>query len=457
MRDFTLIEVSYEAANKVGGIYTVLVSKMAYAMDNSSDYYAIGPYQQGSKSSEFKEEKPPKELEEAFQEIQRKYGITCRYGRWLAGTKPKTILVDPAGFRKKTDEVKWKLWDEYKIDSWETDSWFNDPVIWSKSTGILLEELVRRGFFKSQPVAHFHEWLSGAGLLHLKSTGTKIPTVFTTHSTVLGRVIAETGKENLYDIINKGLSKGETAGDDKAYEYQAHAKHLLEKVTAKNADVFTTVSEIMGKECEYMLARKPDVILANGLDMSKFPPKDSVMKMHKVCSENMMNFLLGYFLPYYEIDPDSALVCFISGRYEFRNKGIDIFIDAMGMLNDTLRRTGEKRDVFAFIWVPDETIRKKPTVVEHLELFDDVEKLIADETEKIERDVLKAFIKGKTPKAKGVERTVIDTGDGFLLKPEAPFAPTELSDVVGMFKGKVSPKTDDEIMAALAADVCKSL
>ena len=55
----------------------------------------------------------------------------------------------------------------------------------------------------------------------------------------------------------------------------------------------------------------------------------------------------------------------------------------------------------------------------------------------------------------GLELMVIDTGDGLLLKPKAPFAPTILADVAGLFKGKVVAKTDTEIQAALLQDIRK--
>lgn len=55
----------------------------------------------------------------------------------------------------------------------------------------------------------------------------------------------------------------------------------------------------------------------------------------------------------------------------------------------------------------------------------------------------------------GLEFMVIDTGDGLLLKPKAPFAATELAEVFGMFRGKVPARTDEEIEAALLEDVRK--
>lgn len=46
---------------------------------------------------------------------------------------------------------------------------------------------------------------------------------------------------------------------------------------------------------------------------------------------------------------DNALIVGISGRYEFKNKGIDVFIEALGRLN---RKHGTSREVLAFVLVP---------------------------------------------------------------------------------------------------------
>ncbi len=397
MSDITLLETSYEVANKVGGIYTVLVSKMSYALETAKEYYAIGPYIEASAMKQFREEKAPKPLQQAFDDVAASHGIRCRYGTWMIEKRPKCILIDPGAQKANADAIKYELWEKHGIDSWGTDAWFNDPVVWSKCAGVLIEAMSRKGAFKHQPVAHFHEWLTGAGLLHAKSSGAGVRTVFTTHSTVLGRSVAETGKEDLYDMIKKGRSGKGTSPDKKAYDYKVQAKHLMEKACAKNCDVFTTVSQTMATECEYVLGRKPDIILPNGLDMDKFPSYENVLKMHSTYNEEMKDFILGYFLPYYEIEVEDAMVCFLSGRYEFRNKGIDIFIDALGRLNERLRKERSRKVVVAFIWVPAHTTGKKPTVVENLEVFENVEKVIEDEKERIERKIIKSFIRGETP------------------------------------------------------------
>lgn len=404
MKDVTLLEISYEVSNKVGGIYTVLVSKMSYALESMAAYYAIGPYYEAQAAKEFREEKEPEVLSPIFSRLANR-GVKCVYGKWKIEGSPRAILVAPDGLKNDTNAIKRALWDEYRVDSLNSDDWFNEPVVWAKAVGMLIDEMETSGVFKGEVIAHFHEWLSGAGLLHLKSSNPRVATVFTTHSTVLGRAIAETGREDLYDIVSKGADNP----DQKAYEYSAQAKHLIEKASAKNSDVFTTVSETTAKECEFVLGRKPDVVLANGLDMRKFPTPENVEKMRKACADHMRTFLLGYFLPSYEIEinAQNSLVCFISGRHEFRNKGIDIFIDALGMLNGRMKKEKSKKTVFAFIWIPTETRGKKPTVIEHLQVMDGAEKIIEIQARRIEEGVLRDFMRGKVTKDVKLDKNLL--------------------------------------------------
>ena len=397
--NITLLEVSYEVANMVGGIYTVLASKMSYALESVTDYIAIGPYYEKSARERFRAERPPSSIQKIFDDLESVHGIRCHYGRWLTEKNPKTILVDAGNMKGALDDVKFRLWEEYGIDSWGADDWFNEPVLWSKAVGILIEKMVSEKLFGGDVVAHFHEWLTGAGLLHLKSKKVGVPTVFTTHSTVLGRAIAEGGWEDLYDFVNKGLTEKKTATNEKAYEYGVQAKHLTEKAMAKNSDVFTTVSEIMARECEFVLGRKPDVILSNGLDMNKFPDLENVLKMHAIYTEKVKDFLTAYFIPYYDVDFDDSLICFISGRHEFRNKGIDLFIDSLGMLNQTLKKSRGNRNVIGLICVPEATSGRRPEVVEHLKLFENVEKILENETERVEKKFLRAIMRGEVPKS----------------------------------------------------------
>lgn len=397
-----VFEISYEVANKYGGIYTVIVSKIKRMQERVKHYYTIGPYYPEKATAEFQEETPTKPLSKIFEKLKKKYGIICRYGKWMLEEKPDCILIDPGDFRHRLNEIKFEHWDKFRIDSLGSDWWYDEPLPWSESVGILLKEMYTFGFFKNPTVIHFHEWLTGAGLLHLKSHHIPLPTVFTTHSTVLGRTIAETGKENLYEMIEQGLKKGKTIDTKKAYEYHVQAKHLMEKAAALNSDVFTTVSETVRKECKFILGRNPDVILPNGLDMKKFPTMEDLSDLHITYRNHIRRFVLSYFSPYYEFDVKNTLFYFISGRYEFRNKGIDLFIDALGLLNQRLKNLKTKKTIVVFIWVPFHVKERKYSVIENLALFNTLEEKVEKEAEKIEERIIESFARGQLPTEKRI-------------------------------------------------------
>ena len=406
----SVIEVSYEVANKVGGIYTVLASKAEHMVRNIKDYYAIGPYYEKKAAVEFEESRPPQRMKKCFDGLKKKHGIKCRFGRWLVDKKPRCILIEPGRLREKVNDIKAKMWEDFKVDSLHSDWWYDEPLPWSWATGIVIEGLRKERVFRGRVIAHFHEWLTGPGLLYLKSQNSPVRTVFTTHATVLGRTIAEVEREDLYDILRECESSGRPLDDKKAYEYNCQSKHLLEKATAHNTDVFTTVSETMSPECEYVLGRRPDVVLPNGLNMDRFPLMEDLSNLHIQYREWIRRFLMSYFSPYYEIDVKNTLLFFISGRFEFHNKGIDVFIDALGRLNKRLKESkSAKKTVVAFIWVPHETKERKRTVMENLALFERVESVVEKEGKEIEERIIDAFAKGEMPtKARVFDKKFLD-------------------------------------------------
>ena len=393
-RNYTVIEISYEVANKIGGIYTVLVSKIGEMERNIRDYYLMGPYYKDKSKAEFEEIEVPKNLAKIFSKIKRSYGIKCYYGRWLTEHKPFAILIDFDSIRPKLNSIKKEMWDNFRIDSLHSDSWFDEPLLWGKAAGIVLEQLIKEKIFKNKLILHFHEWISGAGLLHLKEKKMKVPTVFTTHSTVLGRTIAEVGGKDIYGMIEESLKNKESIPNNIAYDYQCQAKHLLEKTTAMNATFFTVVSETLYKESTAVLGRKPDFILPNGLNMSKFPLMETLSNMHVTYRNRIWRFLISYFTPYYNIDTKNSIIFYMSGRNEFHNKGIDVFIDSLGELNKKIKAANSSKTAFVFVWIPENTKERKRTVMEHLALFDTVEEVVRDEIRKIEEKIIDAFSKG---------------------------------------------------------------
>jgi glycogen(starch) synthase len=377
-----VFEVSWEVCNKVGGIYTVVASKAAEMMLRYPDgYFLIGPYFPQKAMGTFEESVPPEHCKECFDRLEKE-GIKVHTGTWLVKGSPRVLLIDFAGFTAHKDEIKRKLWEWYGIDSLNTE-WhdFDEPVVWAYAAGRVIEEL--QDVFKDGVVAQFHEWLAGAGLLYLRNRGVKAGTVFTTHATTIGRALAS-ADVNIYQSMDK------INADEEAHKRGAGtwAKHLLEKACAKNAHVFTTVSEITGIEAEKFLDRKPDVLLFNGLDLAKFPTFEQASVKHRLFRARIREFLLYYFFPCYSFDLDNTLFYFLAGRYEFRDKGIDVYIRALAQLNERLKQKPESKNIVAFIWVPGNVRSIRPLLLESKTYYADIRDQVDDAHDEIKAKML---------------------------------------------------------------------
>lgn len=382
-----LFEVSWEVCNKVGGIYTVVKSKSAKMVEVYGDnYFIIGPYFASKAIGQFEEELPQGMWKSAFDEL-RKEGIICHFGKWLTEGNPTAILIDFVNYMRRVNEIKREVWDSYKIDSLRASSDYDEPLVWAYAAGMLIEKMLSQLEGK-KIVAHFHEWLSGAGILYLKKKKLKIGTVFTTHATVLGRTLANSNVDlyNVWDKINP---------DNEVYKYNVEAKHGVEKNSAAFADVFTTVSEITGMEATYFLKKKPDVLLPNGLDISKFPTFEEIIIKHKLQRDKIREFMLYYFFPYYTFEPKETLIYFIAGRYEFHDKGIDIYIKALGKLNERMKQSKSKKTIIAFIWVPANFRNIKRELLENKTLYQDIKDALEEAVDDVEKNIIYSFVSNK--------------------------------------------------------------
>jgi len=354
-----LFEVSWEVCNKVGGIYTVLTSKLEQMQSYYKNYFLIGPYFEYNAKIEFTEEKPPAEFILAF-EILRTENIICHYGKWDdVKTTPHVILIESNGIMDKKNSIKADYWNDYQIDSLRAYWDFEEPSLWSYCVGRLIHELYVGSLKNTKIVVQFHEWLAAFGLLYLKKNCKNVAKVFTTHATVLGRTLASNGVDLYGSIATIDPIR-------EAYRFNVEAKHLTERAAALNADVFTTVSEITGMEAEKFLSRKPDIFLYNGLDIDKFPSFEEISIKHKVSENRLKEFLSYFYFPYYTFNMDNNLIFFTVGRYEYHNKGYDILVKALGRLNDMLKKDSSNvTTVSVFFWIPMEQHGMKMEVLEN--------------------------------------------------------------------------------------------
>ncbi|MGC9310342.1 MAG: glycosyltransferase [Candidatus Aenigmatarchaeota archaeon] len=380
-----LFEVSWEVCNKVGGIYAVVRSKVAPMMKYYGEgYFVVGPFFPKKITGEFEEKVPPVAFRNVFERLEKE-GIKCYYGSWLVKGEPNAILIDFSGFTYKNNLIKTELWNNFKVDSLNSAYYdFDEPVIWSYAAGKLIEEF-RNEMKDKIIVAQFHEWLAGAGLLYLRQNDAPVATVFTTHATMLGRSLS--GKK-----ISLHEKWEEIDPMKEAYSCGVQPKHLMEMECAKNADVFTTVSETTGTEVEHLLGIKPAVILPNGLDLDLFPTFEEAALKHKLYRERIKVFLLYYFFPYYSFDLDQTLFYFLCSRYEFHGKGIDIFIKALAKVNEQLKTEGSKKTIVAFFWVPGNVKGIRQEILENKTYFEDVQDNVHDIMEDIENKLIALMV-----------------------------------------------------------------
>lgn len=384
-----LIEVSFEVSNKVGGIYQVLKSK-TYKMKEyyGENYLAVGFYNEESARKDFapREENPYTNI---FEDLEKEYGIKCHYGVWTIENTPKTILVDPSNLEKPVEEIKTELWEKYGIDTLNAGYDVDEPLKWSYSVGKLIEKLEKQQ--TGQTVAHLHEWLSGPAMFYNET-----PSVFTTHATVLGRAMSDQNFD-----LNNIIQEKRKITDQKAEQLGVKAKHQIEKQSAKNAQAFTTVSENTGKEAEIILQQKPDVILPNGFNTEEYPSLEDLSYNHTRKKKEMKEFLRAYFKPYYDLNlRDDPRILFISGRYEFHNKGIDLFLESLAELNE---KQGE--DFFVFIFVPADVKRAKLEVLENMSLYQELEDYTESIMPKLKTEILSSITSGENP-SKNIEEII---------------------------------------------------
>lgn len=381
-----LFEVSWEICNKIGGIWTVLKSKVRPTVQYYGEKYClIGPYFSQSSKGEFEQADVPDEWRESFLDL-AKEGLLLKFGYWLVPGNPKAILIDFSKWMEKGDQIKKELWENFKIDSFNSPFDYTEPLVWSFAVGRAIEKL-SNNFLGKKIVVQFHEWLSGAGLLYLKSKALPIGTVFTTHATILGRTL--TGNNVPLDFF-----LGKIDSQEEAYKYGIQAKHQIEYACAQKTDVFTTVSQITGLESETILNRFPDVLLPNGLDMSRFPSIEQISIKHKLERDKIREFLFWYFYPYYGIDLNNTFIYFTLGRYELKNKGVDTFVKALGRLNKKLKQEKSKKSVVAFFWIPTQVQSIKRELIESREIYTDIKDQLESIEEDVEGNIMKGLIMG---------------------------------------------------------------
>lgn len=334
-----IFEASWEVCNKVGGIYTVLSMRAKTMQERLKDQIIfIGPdCTKDAENIYFKEDKS---LFAEWVQVTNDEGLSIKVGYWDIPGLPIAILIDYTSFFAQKNEFYSNLWQQYKVDSLHAYGDYDDSAMFSYAAAKVVESYYRHYLLNHKNVIfHANEWQTGFAALVLQYRVPEIATLFTTHATGIGRSIAGNNKP-LYGYLPA------YNGDQMAGELNMESKHSIEKQTALHVDCFTTVSEITALECKELLDKPVDVVLPNGFEDEFVPKGVAFTNKRRAARKHLLH--IAEALTGDTLDDDTLIVS-TSGRYEFRNKGIDVFIEAMNRLNHD---ENMQRKVVAFIEVP---------------------------------------------------------------------------------------------------------
>ncbi|KAG9471181.1 glycogen [starch] synthase, liver [Eleutherodactylus coqui] len=347
--DLLLFEISWEVTNKVGGIYTVIQTKARISVEEWGDnYFMMGPYYEQNVRTQVEICEPPlPALRKAMDALQSQ-GCQVYFGRWLIEGGPFVLLFDIGSAAWNLDRWKGDFWEACSVGIPFHDREANDALLFGSLAAWFLKELTDQFPDKPNVIAHFHEWQAGAGLVLSRFRNLPVATIFTTHATLLGRYLCAASVD-FYNRLDQ-FDIDREAGERKIYH-----RYCMERAAAHCAHVFTTVSQITGIEAEHMLKRKADVITPNGLNIKKFSAMHEFQNLHSLYKARIQEFIRGHFYGHLDFSLEKTLFFFIAGRYEYSNKGADIFLESLSRLNFLLRVHRSDVTVVVFFIMPTQT------------------------------------------------------------------------------------------------------
>jgi glycogen synthase len=338
-----LMEVSWEVCNQVGGIYTVIRSKAPAMVEHAHGQYCmIGPYVSKNINAELEPLNDSQDVFGLAAAALRKKGYDVNYAQWLITGRPHVVLLNPIIEAQALNVVKYLLWKNHGVSAPANSPMIDQIIAFGYLTKLFIDELVKITGQDLPMIAHFHEWMAGLPILDIHKEKMPVKTVFTTHATQLGRHLA----------INSPLFYAHLPffkWEDEAKKFGIDTEARIEFCCAQKADLISTVSEVTARECKHLLKRKPEVVMPNGLNIQRFEALHEFQNMHVQYKEKIHQFVMAHFFQSYSFDLDKTLYFLTSGRYEYRNKGFDLTIDALSRLNQRLKR--EKTDVTVVMFI----------------------------------------------------------------------------------------------------------
>ncbi|XP_075913404.1 glycogen [starch] synthase, muscle [Petromyzon marinus] len=333
----------------VGGIYTVIQTKAKVTADEwGENYILLGPYFEQNVRTQVELIEPSNPALKRTLACMNAKGVKVYCGRWLIEGSPCVVLFDVASAAWSLDRWKSELWDACGIGVPWFDRESNDAVLFGFLTAWFLGEFYAQCEEKPSMVAHFHEWLAGVGLVLCRVRHLPVATIFTTHATLLGRYLCAGHVDFYNNLANFDVDK--EAGDRQIYH-----RYCMERAAMHCAHTFTTVSQITGVEAQHLLKRKPDIITPNGLNLKRFSAMHEFQNLHAQSKARINEFIRGHFYGHMDFNLEKTLYFFIAGRYEFSNKGADLFIESLARLNYLLKVNRCDVTVVVFFIMPAKT------------------------------------------------------------------------------------------------------
>ena len=301
------------------------------------------------------------------------------------------ILLDYRARFQFMDTDRYFMWKDHGIALQASDGEVNEVVAFGFTVAEFFRNLAQ--FVTDRGIlAHFHEWMGGVAVPRIAHLQLPVATVFTTHATLLGRYLAS---DNPYFYQHLPFLDAER----EAQHYNIYPRHQIEKAAAHASTVFTTVSEVTAYEAERLLGRKAEVILPNGLNIQRFAALHEFQNLHRRYKEEINHFVMGHFFPSYTFDLDNTLYVFTAGRYEYRNKGIDMFIEALHLLNGRLKSVPDRPNVVAFIITRAMNRGYNVSVLHNRSMFEDLRDTCMDIKEQMGQNLFDAVARGRIPAA----------------------------------------------------------
>lgn len=391
VENLLLFEIAWEVTNKVGGIYTVIQTKAKITGDEWGDnFFMMGPYYEHNFKTQVEPCDPPTpEIRKAMDALTNN-GCQVYCGRWLIEGSPFVILFDIGAAAWNLDRWRGDLWDTCGIGIPYQDREASDALIFGSLVAWFFKELTDAIGEEQNVIAHFHEWQAGVGLVLARSRKIPIATVFTTHATLLGRYLCA-GNVDFYNNLDK-FNPDKEAGDRQIYH-----RYCLERAAVHCSHTFTTVSQITAVEANHMLHRNPDVVTPNGLNVKKFSAMHEFQNLHSTNKSRIQEFVRGHFYGHLDFNLEKTLYFFIAGRYEFSNKGADIFLESLSRLNYLLKVHKNDVTVVVFFIMPAKTNNFNVETLKgqavRKQLWDTAQSV----KEKFGKSLYEALLKGEIP------------------------------------------------------------